>query len=199
MINFLLSLSLILNIVALFCIVILYLRQNRLLEVENKQEKLIKEMEEVISSYLIEMTEENEKFIDRVRGLISKPIIKQKESPLGIHSDTERPLQEKDQDQKNPVERQPFKKGTVFQAAQAYKNTLSLEKSVGAPLFTELQQEFEHEEKGPNEQSLNSETLFDQALLLKKQGLTTEDIARRLNKGKTEIELLLKLRQNEKE
>lgn len=179
--------SIVLNVVALFCIAILYLRQNRLLEVEKKQEKLIKEMEEVISTYLMEMTEENERFINKVREMTTKPTTKEDiaEELIKVEVDLERPVS---------------RKGNVYQAVQAYKKTPSSntvkqeEKEVEITPATEVPPQQENDN---NSTDLYSQSFYYQALLLKKQGLSIEDIARRLNKGKTEIELLFKLRQNE--
>ena len=64
MTTFLLLLSLILNGAAIFEIILLYLRQNRLVEAEKKQERIINEIEEVFSAYLFELKEENDKFLE---------------------------------------------------------------------------------------------------------------------------------------
>lgn len=206
MTNFLLLLSLVLNVIALFCVVILYLRQNRLLQVEKNQTKLLNEMEEVISTYLLEMTEENEIFIEKVREMTSKTLPKDTHKEASPEKNSADVVLEEEIPQNKINESPPFRKGTVFQAVQAYKNTSSIDKS-------EIQKEVTHVEivnsvevpqnkenaNEPKTSELYTQSFYYQALLLKKQGLTTEDIARRLNKGKTEIELLFKLRQNEKE
>lgn len=208
MVNVLLLLSMVLNGVTLFCIVILYLRQNRLLEVEKKQEKLMKEMEEVISSYLLEMTEENDEFIKKVKELIAREPLPSSENNLV------KPVKHSvENEEKVSTETQPtLRKGTVYQAVQAYKNVKKVDESssddVVLPPITK-EEIIEHTpipdkktgpaEKGKQSSDLYAQSFYYQALLLQKQGLSTEDIARRLNKGKTEIELLLKLRQNEKE
>lgn len=201
MTNILIMLSILLNVVALFCIVILYLRQNRFLQVEKKQEKLLSEMEEVISSYLIEMTEENEKFIKRVRETVTKSVIPT-ESTVDLHS-TIPPVKEK-MAENDKVGGSIIRKGTVFQAVQAYKNIAKKDEServkeekLKDPSSMGEKPESEIVEEGTTVP--DKESTYYQALLLKKQGLTTEDIARRLNKGKTEIELLFKLRQNDQE
>lgn len=184
--------SIVLNVVALFCIAILYLRQNRLLEIEKKQEKLMKEMEEVISSYLMEMTEENEKFIDKVREMTAKT------TASNLPSSEEQIKAEVKLEQ--PVAR----KGNVYQAVQAYKKTPTSNEAVKQeeekpeiPVIHPAPQEPSSQENDINSTDLYSQSFYYQAQLLKKQGLSIEDIARRLNKGKTEIELLFKLRQNE--
>ncbi|WP_449619406.1 DUF6115 domain-containing protein [Robertmurraya sp. Marseille-Q9965] len=178
--------SIVLNVVALFCIAILYLRQNRFLEVEKKQEKLMKEMEEVISAYLMEMTEENERFINKVREMTVKPISSNnstREEPIKGEVDLERPVP---------------RKGNVYQAVQAYKKTPTSNNDKQEEVeITPANEESPQQENDNNSTDLYSQSFYYQALLLKKQGLSIEDIARRLNKGKTEIELLFKLRQNE--
>lgn len=55
--------SFILNAVALFAIILLFMRQNRLHEIKKEQEKLVADMEEMMTAYLAEMKEENEKLI----------------------------------------------------------------------------------------------------------------------------------------
>jgi hypothetical protein len=44
---------------------------------------------------------------------------------------------------------------------------------------------------------LTEESLFDQIKSMKQQGLSEEEVAKKLNKGKTEIALLLKFRGNQ--
>ena len=66
---FFIIVSLILNIVALMAIIILFLRQNKLLQVEENQKKTMNEMEELITTYLLEMKDENEHFIQRISGI----------------------------------------------------------------------------------------------------------------------------------
>ena len=195
-----------LNVIALFSIVILYLRQNRLLQVEKKQEKLLKEMEEVISTYLIEITEENEKFIEKVRESVSKPVNKEKNTLVKVEHEAQTPSEMDEKIEDKLIENPSFRKGTVYQAVQAYKNTGSLNKIETEEIVIEdtssvnnSQLETIQEESEAVTNDLYTQSFYYQALLLKKQGLSTEDIARRLNKGKTEIEPLLKLRQNQKE
>jgi hypothetical protein len=214
MTNFLFILSLILNIVALFCIVILYLRQNRLFQFEKKQKQVIDEMENAVSTFLIEMREENDKFIEKVRELKGK-------SPADGLNETNKTVQGKasflnsgkevnrrESMQMNvDMEKPPVRQGSVYQAVKAYKSTNKLHAEViskkGSLPAASVE---EPPAKSPdslhmNEQSqepndLYMKSLINQALLLKRQGLSTEDIAKKLNKGKTEIELLLKFRQN---
>ncbi|MGG0718805.1 hypothetical protein ABE096_14575 [Robertmurraya massiliosenegalensis] len=200
MTNIFLLISIILNIVALFCIVILYLRQNKLLQVEKKQEQILKDMEEVISSYLMEMTEENEKFLKKVSEF-------QRKAKAIVPTDM---ISEKDDNKESQKENTQlvksdhinFRKGTVFQAVQAYRNTtVQGQDKETTDLEVKdqkaLEQESDDMENGT--ENVYNQSFYYQALLLQKQGLSIEEIAKRLDRGKTEIELLFKLRKNEKE
>lgn len=192
MTNILLLFSLGLNAVALFCIVILYLRQNRLVQVEKTQEKLMKEMEEVISTYLLEMSEENDRFIKKVRTMLEE-----KPSPKASPPKKETIESEIEQEK---VEKPNLGKGSHLRAVKAYQKQPSInltadEEKLLPPLVDESF--VKRDEKLKNEGKPLSD--FDQALSLKEKGYSTEEIAKRLNRGKTEIELLLKLRQNHKE
>ena len=69
MVGFLIIISLIFNVIAILAIIILYLRQNKLLQVEEQQKKAMAEMESLINSYLLEMKDENKRFIQRVKEM----------------------------------------------------------------------------------------------------------------------------------
>ncbi len=161
----------------LFLIILLFVRQNRLIELEREQKKIVKEMEDVISSYLLEMKEENEAFIERVQTTHRvKTLERLKEEEPGSFTDIENPL---------------IKKATPrSKAIAAYKPS---------PLKMELK-----EKKRPNveeiEESIPKEEdpFVRQVLFLDKKGLDSAKIAKVLNKGQTEIQLLLKFRKNDK-
>ncbi|HAQ06187.1 MAG TPA: hypothetical protein DCR24_01110 [Bacillus bacterium] len=190
MTTFLLLLSLILNAAAIFAIILLYLRQNRLVEAEKKQGKIIGEIEEIFSAYLLELKEEHDQFIDKMRKTQRR-----KEAQA---SEEEPP--EKHETEGRTVASPRVGTGITYHAARkAYKqnsdpiNTLDGEPGSVIPSNTP-----------PNQidQDLirfQQLSMIDQVIQLEKQGLSIENIARRLNKGKTEVELLLKFRQNTQE
>ncbi|MDP4083061.1 MAG: hypothetical protein Q8934_00435 [Bacillota bacterium] len=213
MTTFLLLISLLLNGVAIFLIIILFTRQNRLTEAEEKQEKLLRDVEEIISSSLLEMKEENEEFIKQFKSISSQNVTQVTEPVKVIKQD--RMIHEAgignnvDQHNHEWVE----KKGTISkkQAAMVYKSATSIEKKTNSDLETELLPDWKKENDVKlnldNHSSLNveakpevsQEELFrdlfmNQVLLLQNQGLSAEKIAKKLGKGKTEIELLLKFR-----
>ncbi|MEH7344856.1 hypothetical protein V7122_13455 [Bacillus sp. JJ1532] len=201
MTTFLLLISLFLNVLALFSIIILFLRQNRFLQVEKKQEKMIQEMEEVISAYLVQMKEENDDFIKRI-GHIER-------NAQSSNNAESRKTINKDQDEPG-LERNislHSRKGKVnaYSAAKAYKQNavvpsihpnnssnrtvrdeIELPPLEIDPILAEV-----NEKENSQEQSL-----LNDILLLKNQGYNEIEIAQKLNKGKTEINLLLKFNQN---
>lgn len=197
---FLLVISLLLNGLAIFSIIILYTRQNRLVEVEKSQERMMKEMEEVISSYLIEMKEENEGFIKRVQQLGHVPVPE--------HNDSVVPTDPAPKNNSAPAANPPgddaaekewsVKAGQAFkkQAVKAYQNTAVKKTEPPAAasesLIEETEQQVEHQKKEMNDEEIFRELLLNQVKILQGHGYSVDDIAKKLNKGRTEIELLLK-------
>jgi hypothetical protein len=196
MISIFLFISIVLNIIALFSIVILYLRQSRLFEVEKKQQRIIEEMEDVISTYLAEMKEENEIFIDRITKVANNQSNKKKEVSI-------EPILPGTEEEKVPF----LVKSSKTHAVKAYKigaiQPLTDEDvEVLLPDFTEAENPIGDPEVAKEvEETLQQviepkeKPLLEEVLQLQEQGLTLEEIAKKLHKGKTEIELLLKFRQ----
>ncbi len=203
MVNFLLVFSIALNILALLCIALLFIRQNRLAAFESRQEKALEEMEEIVSSFIAEIKEENELFLDRVQRIDSNLEESKKEEP------------------QSPLEGNEPKAipmiNTYKAAAKSYQ---TFEKSAGNDDVEELLDlilpqisEEDKKEKAVQEEDVADEaivekeeepeekekTLLEVVTELEEQGKTIEEIAKQLNKGKTEIELLLKFRQNNHE
>ncbi|WP_075980901.1 hypothetical protein [Bacillus massilinigeriensis] len=235
MTTLLLLISFILNIISIFAVIILYLRQNRLVQVEQRQVKNMKELEELISTYMMEMKEENEEFIQKL--ILQKEKLSKKPQNIDSSKELDHEKEKKSSNQmidkskeKNKIVKQQGKteidrkseqpphleKTMAYQAVRAYKqqnvspqtekdllaseldlkNRFSNEEIiVEIDKQTELSQEQTVQEEKEITENLYMKSLYNQTLLLKKQGFNEEDIARKLNKGKTEIELLLKLYQ----
>lgn len=217
MTTFLILFSLFLNVLAIFAIIILFLRQNRLFQVEKKQEKMITDMEEVISAYLLQMKEENEAFIDRVKNLDIRnaPIneIKNKKNNTDKKSEDKNYKANQEGNSKEIHIQSRIGKASAYKAANAYKqyskavdkdteskNSETMEDySVKLPSL-EKNDEIIVENGDLTYNSMNNlqeVSLLQQVLALKEQGLTEDKIAQKLNKGKTEIELLLKFQSNQ--
>lgn len=154
------------NILLAFALLILYMRQNKLVEIEKRQKLALEEAEQVMAALLEEIKEENERLITRI-----------KES-----------------------------RETEDKMADAMAADIIMEKKDSVPAAEEHQvvQEAEGsleptEEPASVQSSASGEAddpmpLREQVELLAEQGLTVTDIARKLNKGKTEIELLMKFK-----
>ncbi|MDP4162675.1 MAG: hypothetical protein Q8898_06170 [Bacillota bacterium] len=222
--TFLLIISLLLNGLAIYAIIVLYTRQNRLMEVEKNQGKMIEEMEELISSYLFEMKEENEVFLKKfelLSGESSKLETADKNSKNRtikvLHKTGQQKGKESTEEKVHEADSK-FPERVMHHASKAYQSNQKLteiniieSKEDVDTLWAELDYSREMEEfptdklaKTTNTDELyniewGTKVLASQVVLLAKQGMSEEEIAKKLKKGKTEIELLLKFRQNEQE
>lgn len=205
MATFLLVISLLLNGIAIFAIVLLFARQNRLLEVEKAQKKMKTEMEDLISAYLAEMKAENEAFIDRFQRLHETSRSAGMENPSTLPGQITKQTEHRQNTAGVNGNEWIVKAGKAFkqQAVQAYKGFAKEVSSqqVGA----------NHKTADTNDDlsSTDNELLTDsdlreppvdlprdlfvrQIVTMQQQGLSIEEIAKKMDKGKTEIELLLK-------
>ncbi|WP_066288960.1 hypothetical protein [Bacillus sp. FJAT-29937] len=199
MTTFLLLVSLFLNVLALFSIIILFLRQNRFLQVEKKQEKMIQEMEEVISAYLVQMKEENDDFIKRMGHIERNAHDSQNAEGMTTKKDQDEPGLERNLSLHS-------RKGKVnaYNAAKAYKLNAAVQ---NYPINSSNRTGHDEIEFPPLEiepiipevnekENSQEQSLLNDILLLKNKGYNETEIAQKLNKGKTEINLLLKFNQN---
>ncbi|CAM3704217.1 hypothetical protein [Mesobacillus zeae] len=167
----LLLISLMLNAGCIFAIILLYTRQNRLLELEQKQKKIIHEIEEVFSGYLLELKEENETFIKRMQ-----------------RADVNGQFQEAMQENMQQLQDADSSMETRHEAPVIHKPHVS---------FKKVQTAYSNSGQGntpadSGKPVLENELLTDRVVRLKTEGHTAEEIAKMLDKGKTEIELMLK-------
>lgn len=171
---FILFISIIINIISIFGIILLYMRQNRLLHAEQDQKKVLKDMEDMFSSYIIEMKDENEEFIKKVQSLYRSQTSTQVTFEADGHN------QKKTSNQYEQKDKAPAL--PAFMRNQAEKTYQTVMTKTDFP---------DGESQGIDFSAL---PLEKQAFLLEKEGLTIEQIAKKLHKGKTEIELILKFR-----
>ncbi len=226
MVSLIVGISIILNVLALLAVIVLYQRQNRLIEMEKNQKETIKELEETISMFILELKEDNEKLIIKLRDMLPE----QSENPEGLQEGHAQPGIDDSTGYKG--------KTGLLSAVKAYKSAgksyeeekagLSLNGSFTkedlqavkeAPVINDNLQDIQFPEDivefsgnsnsgneeppaalkadGHSEQA--AETILEQARTLQEQGFAEEEIARKLGRGKTEISLLLKFRQNRQE
>lgn len=206
---FFIIISIMLNIIALMAIVILYLRQNKLLKVEVDQKKSLAEIEELMSSYLLEIKDENEQFIERVKGVNKEKRKLEQSSPLHV---AENQLEQESSIEKEDSQRELSSllgKTVSFQAVKAYQKQKKEQMESNELLLSSNEATIKASEKveedSPKSEQKDihdpngalGESLFEQIMNMKKQGFSEEEMAKKLNKGKTEIALLLKFRENQ--
>lgn len=149
-----------LNILFAFALLLLFMRQNRLMDIEKRQKLMLEESEQVMAALLEEMKEENERLLDLVtenKALEDRPLANMIIEEMNPQPDAA--VQQNDSEEKKPLEPSDH---DVPEASQE------------------------------SDEVSGSMTLREQVEILAAQGLTITEIARKLNKGKTEIELLMK-------
>jgi hypothetical protein len=191
---FFIIINLILNIIALLSIIILFLRQGKLFKLEDNQKRNIQEMEELLSSFVLEVKEDNEQLIKRIEEIkIEKNFSSQnsQKQPTSINKPIEKTIEtdvrEKDNDLSTRLE-----KTVGNYAVKAYQQQLKQEiVDIQAPIT-----ESELPKVQENANSVYQGSLAGQIGNLKDQGYSLEEIAQKLKKGKTEIDLLLKFQES---
>lgn len=196
MITFVLLVCFVLIAIAFFLIILLFQRVSSMKDIEKKQSAIIKEMEEIITGYLLEMKEENEIFL--------KKLAKTDDNTVFPIAKTTRSESE---------ERKPYTKKNKIEEKNDRVAINIVEEQISKLDLNNLLPSYEKVEKNTSDiakvqkkemsstgsipkDDLYVQSLSAQAMLLQKKGDTIDQIAKKLGKGKTEIELLLKFRQN---
>ncbi|CAG9619686.1 hypothetical protein [Sutcliffiella rhizosphaerae] len=142
----------VLILLVILFVIILYIKLSNVQQLEQEYRSLIKEAEESISGYILELKEENDRFLSK--------ITKEEETP-SVFDTKEGNL-------------------TGLDISELLAQNDSHDKKVDLPRHNDSFGELE---------------LKDQVKVLEEKGYTFDEIAKKLNKGKTEIELLMKFRQ----
>lgn len=188
----------IIQLITIFVIVILNSKLSKFHDLEKRQNELVNEMDNAISVYLMEMREENDRLINELKKPVDTLNKARISSEVPIHTVTEQPVMKqmetlqyhsdsiKQEEQQTEI--QPRKFVPVKQAANAYnkqKNEpieeLEETTSIEAQLFSN---EDSNETKQP--------TFEQQVVEHYRNGKSIEEIAKMMQRGKTEIELLVK-------
>lgn len=205
---FFIFLLFVLNIFTIFAIIVLYLRQNRLSMLEKDQKAVIGEMEQLLSGYLMEMKEDNETLVKAIKNSVAmNPEHGQKGQEHGSIKETKEEKQEKNiLLEYEAGSRAAAKK----QAINAYEIMPEKNEANDLPVKVEDKLELASAATSPKNQgkpaakefsdmlqaSLNERSLNEKVDMLADQGHSIEEIAKKLGRGRTEIELLLKFRMN---
>ncbi|TFB23185.1 hypothetical protein E3U55_05040 [Filobacillus milosensis] len=162
MTQLLIFISLILHGVTFFVIFGLYQKLQKVNEGESHFNKRVQETEDLFSSYLLEIKDENKKFIDTISKINHQPSAsrhKTERSKATIETKVEEPI--------------PFPN---YETSEETSKT------------------FQPETIEVNDRS-EQPSIQTQIMHLYQNGYTIEEIAKRLNKGNTEIELIVKFNQ----
>ncbi|WP_409292322.1 DUF6115 domain-containing protein [Peribacillus sp. SCS-37] len=195
---FLLFFSFLLNIIAIFGIIILYSRQNSMLAGGKKQEEAVKELETILSSFVLELKEDNEQFLrdlEKAQTGKSSPVVKRKGKTAPVKPSGPA---------KAEGHRQPPSIYSGHESAEdggyadsliesGPRDVLELTNSSSVSKKTSFKTELEDQLAQKDQlQAGVLNPLAQQVLKMKESGLRVDEIAKKLNKGKTEIELLIK-------
>ncbi|MGE7903663.1 hypothetical protein ACQKNS_04600 [Peribacillus sp. NPDC094092] len=201
---FFIFLLFVLNIFTIFAIIVLYLRQNRLSKLEKDQKAIIREMEQLLSGYLMEMKEDNETLVKAYTNSVAMNHDHGHE--LGSSKETKEDKKEK------LVQNIEYEEGSrpaaKMKAINAYK--IVPEENDANVLHIKAEDKLELSSVAPQNEgkpagmefsdmlqaSLKEWSLNEKVDMLADQGNSVEEIAKKLGRGQTEIELLLKFRKN---
>lgn len=200
-----LIISFILHAFSIFAIIILYLRQNKYIQAEQSMEKLQKDVEAVLQSFLLEIQEENKQLSASVENK-KNTRVEASAAPDSGSADASSNNTSVIETAKVYPAVSSVKKAYQAASGQEGKEKSNhyeppvpdvedqLELSVIADENKEekdnkrsFKEAFEHQLKQQTQQSAE-----ERAVEMRKNGYNIEDIAKELGKGKTEIELLLK-------
>ena len=181
------------QLISFYFIVILNTKIAKFKDLEKRQDQLIREMDDAISLYLVEMKEENDRLINELASMKQNEFknndIKNQNAAMinleGLHEKPTNP-QGESVPKKDAVENNAPKAFIPKKmAANAYKQQRVNE----TPLLTQPKAT----NRAENENDLKTLPNFEQKVLnLYRQGKSVDEIAKITQKGKTEIELLIK-------
>ncbi|MED4401505.1 hypothetical protein [Metabacillus fastidiosus] len=166
----LLVLSLILHVITFYFLILLSTKYSSMKEIASNQERLFEETEQALSTYLIEIKEENEKLIKELKN--GKEAFVKRSEPIR-EAINERKHESAAEAELTEDELPPHLQQLIIQndRLEISKDSAALEKKI-VPLSFEAE-----------------------VIELYENGHTVEQIAKKFKKGKTEIELLLKFKQ----
>ncbi|MCG7334025.1 helix-turn-helix domain-containing protein [Sporosarcina sp. ACRSM] len=161
------------QIIVAYFLVLLYTKVSKFDDLEKKQRQLMNEMDDSIGAYLAELKDENERLIAK---LAERQTEMAKQEQSGI-ADSAMPVPTAPTEEPQPGPAIGIPKVPVNIALQTYENARAVH-------------------GGESDEQLEREPEDDRTRALEwhRQGYSIEEIAKKLGKGKTEVELMLKFR-----
>lgn len=172
----------VLQLISFYLIVLLKTKLGKYKDLELKQQKLIEEMDNSIGAYLFEMKEENDRLIQELQANSTKQQMIQEPSAERTAPVAERFVHE-------PIVPAKPEKNVVHvpkaKAASVYERNIESQASLNPNKVSEIL-------NGVTKEPVQTLTFEQKVKKMFEEGQTIEQIAKNTNKGKTEIELLLK-------
>lgn len=162
------------QVVSFYLIALLYMKVSKFDQLENKQSKLMREMDDAITAYLAEIKDENEQLIEKLTVKMEQ---QEKEGAL------EEKLIDVEKDSAHTSSTTPVTMPQQTMRHYARKSYATIQQKT-VPVDDDR-----GEEEVVEEVALDDRT---RAIQLSAEGLSIEEIAKELDKGRTEIELILK-------
>lgn len=185
----------ILQLLSFYFLIILNTKLAKFKDLEKKQERLMREMDDTISVYLAEMKDENDRLIQelqRVSKSETQTNAVEKEEQIVRQQEKEQPSsltkEESTVDGSISLDQEP----RIYVPKNIVANAYSRQQQSGAKAEAKVVHSAQQPSDATEKEEAKPLTLEQQAIKLAKQGKTSEEIAKQLQKGKTEIELLLK-------
>lgn len=195
------------QLISFFLIMILNSKLAKFKGLEARQEKMIREMDDAIGAYLMEMKEENNRLIEELT--IAKQVHAERQSSVEQQSDTKSSnVQETIKDIENLMYAQetPSVESISERIAQSSKQKPFVPIAVATNAYNKQKEQSNVEVASlPTESSEDEANSFVQenalpdlapferkVVEMHQEGKTIEEIAKETQKGKTEIELLIK-------
>ncbi|MGE7922269.1 DUF6115 domain-containing protein [Viridibacillus arvi] len=177
------------QIISFFLIIMLYSKLSRFKDIEVKQERLKDDMDNAIGAYLAEMRDENNRLIEELSNInitkkttYNEPVVqllKEKEVPVVLESE----------------QKQKGEEAFLLSSISASKNVAAKAYKQNQSQPQKKHQDFDAVLQTVEETAVGIEfSIEDQVRELYSQGRSIEEIAKSLQKGKTEIELILKFK-----
>jgi hypothetical protein len=178
-----------------FVIIILNSKISKFKDLELRQNQLIEEMDNTISVYLLEMKEENDRLIEELKTskLSSSKPIPSIHTQSTVQKETFGVEKKETTQLTNTSKADEMEAPRVFVPVQRVANAYTKQKAnvvvekeldeVQAELFDKIEEPILAEKEQTFEQKI---------VALYNEGKTIEEIAKQMQRGKTEIELLIK-------
>lgn len=179
------------QLICFYLIFIINSKMAKFKDLEFRQDKIMEEMDNAIGAYLLEMKEENDRFLQELAKLKPPQNVQAEpfKQPIPDHLNNGHPVQLDNGlnqgGKKLPVVPKTVVKNAYIQQQNYGKETENLDYSTKN--HEENQQTSPHQEAPKKEMALK-----EKVLALHEEGKSIEEIAKITQKGKTEIELLLK-------